>query len=307
MLASTATKGAQTKQRLRSLALLGAFLITPLLFIGGPDYSSGPLLRSVWNLGHIGLFALFTLGIQPWRWFRGWRLWFAPTAILLALGLAIETIQSGLGRDMDWHDVLRNLIGMWLVLAWFPSRPTPAGGRVLKLSTALLAALELASTATVAVQQFQVHQQLPQLYDFTRSDPSLFWRGQVSKVDDASGGLSIHMGTETYSGATLQNLAGDWRDYQQLILTLHNPEQAPLQLTIRIHDVAHEDNNRYSDRFNQRLPLATGDNRFVIPLDTIREAPESRDMDMGRIRRLGLFATHLPRPRTVILKELRLQ
>ncbi len=54
-------------RRLSLLAGFASLLIAPFLFIGGPDWASGPLLRSAWNLGHLVLFALLTLAIGPWR------------------------------------------------------------------------------------------------------------------------------------------------------------------------------------------------------------------------------------------------
>ncbi|KAA1176205.1 succinyl-CoA synthetase subunit beta [Marinobacter salinexigens] len=307
MLATQATKGAQTAQRLRSLALLGAFLIAPLLFLGGPGYSSGPLFKSAWNLGHIGLFALATLGIQPWRWLQGWRLWLIPSGILLIIGVGIEVIQSGLDRQEDWHDVVRNLMGLWLVLAWFPQARRTRQIKLATLATALLVALEILSTAVVAYRQFEVHRQLPRLYDFNHDNPGLYWGGRVSTEPAPNSGLRITLGTEKYSGATLNNLPNNWRGYKTLVIGLENPDNTPLAMTLRIHDVAHEDNNAYSDRFNKRLQLAAGHNSFTIPLETIRQAPENRNMDMSLIRRLGLFATQLPYPRSVILTDLRLQ
>ena len=113
--------GLQTTGRpLPLLAGAASLLIAPFLFVGGPDWASGPLLKSAWNLGHILLFALLTLAVRPWQWLSGWRLWLAVTVVLLVLGIGIELIQGGHNRDMDGRDLLRNLIGSWLVIAWRP-------------------------------------------------------------------------------------------------------------------------------------------------------------------------------------------
>jgi len=118
-------------QRMRMLAFAGAVGVAPLLFIGGPDWATGPFYRSVWNLGHIGLFALLTYALKPWQWLTGLRLWLAASGLVLLLGFLIEWLQSELDRQVDWRDMLRNLEGVWLVLAWQPilSRHIRSGWR----------------------------------------------------------------------------------------------------------------------------------------------------------------------------------
>ncbi|WP_258546163.1 succinyl-CoA synthetase subunit beta [Marinobacter pelagius] len=302
-------------QRMRMLAFAGAVGVAPLLFIGGPDWASGPFYRSVWNLGHIGLFALLTYALKPWQWLTGWRLWLAATAAVLLLGILIEWLQSGTDRQADGHDILRNLLGVWLVLSWRPvvSRSTRADARswVLPTVTALLLLCELGSTGAVAARQWQVHQQLPLLYDFRQKDPAPYWSGNAVPSDEHTSNhpqsLMIELGTETYSGISLNNLPADWRGYEQLTLMLFNPGQEPLTLTLRINDLAHDrGDNAYGDRFNTRLVLDPGANTFTINLDDVRNAPASRLMDMTNVRRLGLFAVRLPAPRTVFLSDLRL-
>lgn len=315
MISSLTARANEPGRRLSLLAGIASLLIAPFLFIGGPDWASGPLLRSAWNLGHVLLFALLTLAIRPWRWFNGWRLWMAVTAVLLGVGLAIELFQSSLGRDLDGHDLLRNLIGSWLVLAGRPvlSRdlPTTRAERLMAGIVGLLLCVELGATGVVATQQWQVHQQLPQLYDFGRNNPEAFWEGNLSLSRQHTAehpfSLQLDLGTELYAGVTLHNLPSDWRSYDQLAITLFNPDPEPLTVTLRINDVAHDrGDNAYADRFNTRLTLAPGLNIFNLSLEQVASAPRQRRMDMDQIRRLGLFAVRLPAPRSVFLVDLRL-
>ncbi|WP_372996437.1 succinyl-CoA synthetase subunit beta [Marinobacter sp.] len=304
-----------TGQQLPLLAGTASLLIAPFLFIGGPDWASGPLLKSAWNLGHILLFALLTLAIRPWRWLSGWRLWLAVTAALLVAGIAIELIQNGHNRTMDGRDLLRNLIGSWLIIAWrplfLPGTRASTGRGLVAGTAALLLCFELGSTGMVAARQWQVHHQLPLLYDFRHQNPKLFWTGSlaVSANHPVSHPqtLKIDLGTETYSGVSLNNLPADWRDYERLSITLFNPSADPLALTLRINDVAHDrSDHAYNDRYNTRLILDPGLNTFTRNLTDIENAPDGRTMDMSQIRRMGLFAVRLPEPRTVYLSDLRL-
>ena len=306
-------------QLLQALAAASVVLIVPLFFVGGPDWSSTPLDRALWDLGHLIFFALATFAVQPWRWLQGWRLWVVTTLVVLVIGVAIELLQSGLARQEDWRDVLRNQMGLWLVLAWHPlitaRQPAPGMNPLLALISLALVTFELGAAGVVAARQFEINRQLPQLYNFAHEEPTLFWRGPVSpsplhsQGSKPSGGrsLEISLNTKLYSGASLDNLPADWRDYDQLRISLFNPHDDRFTMTLRINDVAHERNaNTYNDRFNTQLQLQPGLNRFAVSLNAVREAPHTRPMDMSDIRRLGIFVIRLPQPRTVYLTELQL-
>lgn len=312
-------KNLDSGQCLQILAAVAVILIVPLFFVGGPDWSSTPLDKALWDLGHLVFFALATYAVQPWRWLQGWRLWVIATLAVLAIGLTIEVLQSGLARQEDWRDVLRNQIGTWLVLAWHPiftSRPRNQGSNpALAIISLALVAFELGAAGMVALRQFEINSQLPQLYNFAHEQPTRLWRGPVTpsplhrerngQADWQS--LEIALNTKLYSGASLDNLPPDWRGYERLRLSLFNPHDDRFTMNLRINDVAHERNaNSYSDRFNTELDLKPGINRFTISLDAVRSAPRSRNMDMSDIRRLGIFVIRLPQPRTVYLTELRL-
>ena len=72
-----------------------------------------------------------------------------------------------------------------------------------------------------------------------------------------------------------------------------------MTLTLRVHDAAHD--QRYEDRYNVRLVVQPGVNRFTIPIDDILHAPDTRAMDLSRIRGIVVFAHALERPTHVFL------
>lgn len=312
-----AYRPARNTQILRYLAFAGMILIAPLFFVGGPGWSDGPLFKSAWNLGHILFFALLTLAIQPWRVWTGWSLWGIGTLAVLMLGTGIELLQHGTSRQMDWQDILRNQVGVWTILAVRPRASlTRKSGPVvwpLRLIVAALLAAEIGATARVAIQQYHVSQLLPTLYDFRQPDPSPFWDGVITPVTDHAinaheRALRISLSTARYSGVSLHNLPEDWRDYDRLIIDLYNPQDHPLPMVLRINDIEHDlGDNDYNDRFNTRLPLAPGPNQFELDLDRVRAAPEGRSMNMQAIRRLILFTVALPEPKTLYLRDIRLE
>lgn len=297
----------------RRLVFIALAAMLPLFFVGAPDWSAGPLAKALWNLGHPLFFGLLVIAVAPRLTLSGPLLWLVTTAAVLLLGVTIELLQSLVDRTTDWRDLARNLIGAWLVLAW-SHPPGPAPVRIgLRGGVLLLLLVELASIAQVGVRQLQVAQQLPALFDFSHQQLTPYWSGQGLSVSEymAPGerhSLALELDPRPFSGVSLDNLPRDWRGYQALRMELYNPSPEPLPLTIRIHDLHHDQGPQaYNDRFNRRLTLTSGRNNLVIPLTDIEQAPSGRTMDMAHIRRLGLFASALPRPRRVYLLDLRLQ
>ncbi len=297
------------------LAFAGIALTVPFFFVGGPEWTDGPLYKSAWNLGHILFFALLTLAVQPWRIWTGWKLWGVCSLAVLLAGLGIELLQYGTSRQMDWQDILRNLLGLWAILMVRPRASHNGYSRLATWSARILVSAllvtEAGATAGVAIQQYRVSQLLPALYDFNQPDPSPFWNGAVTPVDAEDSShhyLRLSLSTTRYSGASLHNFPGDWRGYERLIVGLYNPQDHPLHMTLRINDIQHDQgDNAYSDRFHTRLTLAPGPNTYRLDLDRIRNAPAGRAMNMQEIRRFMLFTTGLAEPRTVYLREIRLE
>lgn len=304
------------------LAFAGVVLIAPFFFIGGPGWTDGPLYKSAWNLGHILFFALLTLAVQPWRVWTGWTLWGLTTLAVLLLGLGIELLQYGTSRQMDWQDIFRNFFGLWAVLATRPLASFVSHSRLTTLSLRVIVASllisETAATARIAIQQYKVSQLLPALYDFRQPDPSPFWKGPIrseamadasSKTrNSAKSELKISLTTNRYSGVSLYNFPADWRGYNLLTIVFYNPQDQPLPMTLRINDLEHDlGDNAYSNRFNTRVVLPPGEHSIHLDLNRVRNAPAGRTMDMRAVRRLGLFVSGLTEPRTVYIRDIRLE
>lgn len=302
-------------RRVRFVYIVITVLLLPLFFMGGPDWTSGPLFKAAWNLGHILFFGLVTLAVQPQQWLSGWRLWMSVSFGVILVGVLVEWLQGSVGRQSDWHDIFRNLIGTWLVLAWM-QRPSDNTRKALvrwtmRAVALVLLVVELKAVADIAHRQYRISHQLPVLYDFSIPEPLHFWRGNVQRTQehatDYPFSLRIDLGTNFYTGAALDNLPDDWRGYEALELALYNPDPTPLVMTLRVNDVVHDrSKSTYGDRYNTRLPLEPGLNRFRIPLSEIRDAPKGRHMDMDEIRRLVIFTTQLKQPRQVYLLQLAL-
>ena len=121
-----------------------------------------------------------------------------------------------------------------------------------------------------------------------------------------SGGLALlSLRPATYPGFVLDEPYPDWRGYERLTFTAVLEEDAPLEITLRIHDRWH--NGDFQDRFNRKLRLTPGAQQVVVRTSDIRTAPASRAMDMAQIRGVAIYAYHLERPASIRLGALRLE
>ncbi|MBE0618205.1 MAG: hypothetical protein IH608_09810 [Proteobacteria bacterium] len=168
--------------------------------------------------------------------------------------------------------------------------------------------------ARALTDEVSARRHFPVLADFEDARELERWTGvacfeQSSDVARAgTQSLRVRLGTEHYSGVALHYFPGDWRGFRALRLSLYRPDDDPLLVLVcRIHDAAHRERGQaYADRFNRRIHLAAGWNDVEIPLAEIRDAPRGREMDLGRIEGVGLFAVALPEPRVVYLDDVHL-
>lgn len=304
---------------LQRVSLIGIILATPFLFWGGPDCDYCLFYQAVWNLGHPLFFGLIMLVVRPWRYVHGWRLWLTITLVAIVAGSLIEYLQGLVGRDVDIHDVYRDLVGTWFILAWLttpPSRGSNIGwryhvGYLTRLLASLLLLTELISVSQTGFQQWKVNHQLPSLYDFQQSSNAFEWSGNIRPTHLPGQPdyypLLAKLKPGHYPSVFLDDMPHDWSGYRRLEISLFNPEKTPLPLTLRINDAQHDrDGSEFSDRFNRRLVLQPGHNRFTVSLEAVKKAPRTRIMNMKQITRLGLFATDLGTPRSFYIRRLNL-
>ncbi len=309
--------------------LLAALLV--FLALGEP-----PELTLFWDAffdaGHTPLFgfaALAILGLLRARRSHadGSRIWWEAFALTVTLGAITEILQFFQpSRDPSFEDFFRDVAGAgaWLLVTAAvrsSGRGTgpirTRGGRVGAATVAgllvLVAGAHLATTAALYVARNGAR---PTLFVL---DGSWWERRLVHEHDsvltprtgprrlEASfreplARLDLKPGT--YPGVAFNEPYPDWSGYRRLVFTAVSDLDAPLPLTIRIHDAAHD--QRYRDRFNRLLVIRPGINRIVIPLDEIRFAPDRREMDMRRIRGIILFGYRLGAATHVYLSALRL-
>jgi hypothetical protein len=274
--------------------------------------------NALFDVGHVLVFAAITSVLMdlvgggqanPDSRAVGWTV-----AATLALAAGTELVQSlEPHRDAAFLDLVRDAAGMTLALLLRGSDPASRTRTLRRLIAALIALGVLTPFVATAAVYVQRNKALPvvipldgsawerRLLSFHRSE--LVPGGCASRGGDPLARLSIQPGT--YPGFHLDEPYPDWRGFQRLVFRAVTEADQSITLTVRVHDARHDD--RYTDRFNIAVAITPGDHRIEIPLDAIRLAPHGRQMDLGRIRGIGVFAHQLSEPRRVCLSAFRLE
>jgi len=302
------------------LGIVALGIGTALLFLGGPDYESPRVFGQFWNNGHLLYFALLTslmLQLPRMRRLRVAQQWGIILAFTLLAGGMIELLQQLVQRSAEPGDLVRDIAGSLLALAFAPATRAIAnrtGLRTLQLAVVAGCVWLLLPLARSLLDEAIALWQFPRLAGFETPFEIDRWgqRPDLAVVPAPAGAsgssLLIPLTTARYSGAGLRYFPGDWRGYRRLLIDFYNPDKAPLRLTCRIHDLAHTRGpHEYSDRYNGQFELQRGWNRISIDLREVAGAPDGRAMDMAHIRGAGCFATSLPAPRRLYADNLRLE
>lgn len=307
--------------RLIVLSLLFLIGVLSILFVELPG--SSLLWRELQNTGHTILFALMTLAFMSIlqvvlpaaadKVMIRYAITFAVVAIVAVL---TELSQQLTHREPSLIDMARDMAGVLIGLGLYAYIDPGVMARckrhchVLKIVTLILSACLLAVSLFpllhLAFAYVQRNQAFPVVIDFQAAWPKPFLHINQAVLTqiDAADFLAINQNRSVqqqvtklqlkrgkYPGISIIEPYPDWSAYNTLILELYSPQAHAFGLVLRIHDSQH--NQSYSDRFNQRLTVKPGNNRFRIPLLAVEQAPASRDMSMMHISNLMFFAVDI--------------
>ena len=289
-----------------------ALLLVPaalLFFIGGPTAITLPSGRHAWNLGHIGFFFLLALALYGFKpaWFG--RYLFRMLALIVVVSIAIEAIQSSLGRGFSFVDIGRNLSGFSLALILIYRRRV---NKLIALAGIIFLVGDLAIFTRTALLDWVHQNQLAVIANFESAPLSRFAHGHFrlssQEVYAGSASAMFQLQPARYAGLSLHPVPRNWRGYKTLSLAIFNAAGNPYTVTIRINDTIHELSTEqdYNDRYNHRFNIAPGWNDINIPLTDIINAPEARKMTLTRMHRIGIFISNLEHPLMLGLDEVKL-
>jgi VanZ family protein len=300
----------------RILAIL-LLIGLPFFFYGGPLYHSARSYKAAWDLGHILFFTLLSLWLHDQLKVRGitWsgiRLFWTIFLVVFAVGLTVEIVQMlTTERSPDLFDLLRDLLGCLLAVAWLIRPPLLTGKRLpifLRIAVVLLLAGAMWPLSKAMVDEYLAARQFPVLADFETPFERYRWNNvrqvqvENTTVRHGSRAMRVQLSTAKYSGIALFYFPHDWRGYGTLHWSVYNPQSDPLVLNCRIHDVHHKDNgSEFADRFNQQFVLQHGWNDLTVALERVHHAPKGRAMDMEHIEGFGLFVVQQASPMVIYL------
>jgi VanZ family protein len=279
------------------------------------------LWRELQNTGHTLLFGLLTFITLRLVRSTGrdsqtpYRSYLIAGCACLATGIATEFAQQLTGRGFSQTDILRDLAGICVALglhAVFDR--TNVNSRVIRsamlrgITFALSCGLLAASLYPLGSLALDIHARrlaFPTIIDM-RAD----WAGSILELnetvldltpdagtcgpvmDDSLTGL--HLSSARYPGISVSEPYPDWRSYQYLTFALFSDRPEPFDLVLRIHDRLHD--HTYPDRFNRKLKVSIGENRYRILLADVENAADGRKLDLANIANVMLFAVDITRP-----------
>jgi hypothetical protein len=278
-------------------------------------------LKEAWNLGHIIYFALLpSLMLLSSRanTFRPAHQAFLVVALTVTLGLLVEILQTGVGRSPDIGDLFRDVIGACVALVFIlPVRKSIPQRirRMLQVFTIMLIAVQLIPTGLALLDEYQARSRFPILADFETSLQAKRWAQKAESTIEKDPGqadnnlMKIRLTTKKYSGVALEYFPGDWHQYGHFQFRIFNTHDGVLSVNCRIHDREHtsgKERQQYKDRYNRTFKIYSGWNTIMIPLEDVRKAPETREMDMRQIQAVGIFVISQPEDRVIYLDDLKL-
>lgn len=297
-----------------------SFFFFSLFFVDGPGDEAARSFKAFWDLGHIIVFALWSyLLLKGVKVLAGLK-FLKQAALLLVfaviMGSLIELLQGRFHRTPSIEDVVRDIIGTLMALAFLAPQRVALSKNVLRsfqISTALLVIGALFPFAGAITDEYIARKSFPLLSNFESPFEMSRWecRPGCSIVKgvapDGGNSLKVPLATTLYSGVSLRYFPRDWRGFSFLNFNIFNESNEPLKITCKIHDREHRVRGyKYNDRYNKSLTLTPGWNMVTIPLSDVASAPKERKMDLAEIRNVGFFVTRLKKEMNVYMDDLAL-
>jgi len=299
----------------KSILIVLIFLISILFFTDGPSPYSNRLYLLFWDNGHILFFALvswltFILNRNKPNYYTFILILF----ISLIGGLVIELIQFYIGRDANWQDVYRGILGGLLLnftLNYRYSSIKTTKTVIALITVILLITLEQKQLFIAVKLELEMRSNFPILSTFSKANDLMNWAGNSLTFDesyDNREGSALKaklIARQEYSSLTLEHFSSDWRGYEALNIDIHLSNKTPLEICIRITDITHDTGNQlYSDRFNLCTNINQTLNTILIPLADIEHSPLNRLLDLSNVSNITIFSRNLPYDRYIYISSI---
>lgn len=217
-------------------------------------------------------------------------------------------------RSIQLGDIIHDLVGstIFLLIAYQYkrnlNRKTKLGMTIVACSLVFCACLPVLATA---LDELRSKRDFPLLASFETRCEMKRWKiddehiRSPSHATQGTRSLKVELHLGLYPGVSFNHPPRDWRGYDMLRFDAFLEGDVPLALTVRINDLAH--NEEYEDRYNRTFTLQPGPNHVMVGLSEVEHAPKGRPMDMEHIAVLCIFSYKLQEQRTVYFDNFRLE
>lgn len=228
-------------------------------------------------------------------------------AAAFGLGVVTELMQIPAGRDASFEDALHDTIGALAFLSVFAALDSRirnfAQSAPIRFAAAVVGLVSLGIAAApvtrAAIKYHQRDERFPVLADFSQRYDRYFILQQSAefapmkmpapwaRTSDESA-MRVRLLDGPYPGMDFIEPVPDWSSYSTLAVDLTNPTPMNLQLVLRVHDAAH--NNQLDDRFNKLFELPPGTRQVLrVRLQDVAAGPRSRRLDLQQVAGLIIF------------------
>jgi VanZ family protein len=275
--------------------------------------------RTFFDSLHVPVFGLIALSLYvalPSK--QGVRRFIYAFVATAALGVLSEAAQIYTARDASVRDLIADLFGaagfLVAAVALTPRSSMTAGRRAAGCVVAIaLLAWPLLPLAKISASYAIRNSQLPLLANFDSKFGDAFIRKQnvdfqIVRLPDGSKAAYVTFGAGPWPGVAFHDLWPDWLEYSVLAVDLSTEENEPLDINIRVHDLAHlRHDQMFSDRFNRSFTLGPGRHVLRIPLNDIQQAPRDRTIDLSKMEGIIIFGRSSIEKRSFYVHEISLQ
>ncbi len=296
-----------------------AFIALVFSFTARFDFTYIRLFGSIWNLGHIVAFYLWTYlslrFIKPLQQYSLLKQFIVLVIATCVFGVFIEFMQLAVGRSAEINDILSDVSGCILALLFHSNKKSQLGKKNTKVIVIVIILFLLVlhkNIFQIPVNDYYTYQQFPVLIDpqtpfeITKLDNESLSSLKKITVNDESYFQLIFSKAE-YSTVMMGYFPLDWSDYEYLEINLYNPEDQELEINCRIHDLPHLDNDQvFDDRFNRTFILEPGNNQLQISVNEILNSPVSRKLNSEKMASVGLFTIDSKEEREIHLLKMKL-
>jgi len=289
--------------------------------------------RTAFDFGHIPLFGVISIA------FLGLsksilgnrinnRLWHYVIALMATgiLGVVSEIVQYYGPRDADFWDLMRDVLGAICFLGFYLTIDKDFARQKTELSRkfkygvriVIIAALLAASVPSLVwlLAYIERAEYFPIISNFETNWEKKFRFTQNAKLEIVESAGRFDNADSEYAGRItfkpvvntsfyIEEPYPDWTGFQNFAFEIYSDYDSTVNLNIRINDLKHI--KGYYDRYNYLLTLEPGLNKISIPLDSIKNAPESRQMDMTDINMIIFFPNDSSDSLVVYLDSIRLE